>query len=535
MREAAGHVLLAIFGGMFRGILAFLVVVSCTAPNQNASVQVFKYNEVGGISSLDPAFARSQSNIWAVNQLFDGLVRLDSLLVPQPALATRWTVDSAGLVYTFYLKQGVEFVPHPAWGNKARVLRAADVVYTLNRLASPALQAPGAWVVRGVQKVEALHDSAVQIALTAPDPAFLGLLAMPYCLVVPEGADSIPDFGRNPVGTGPFYLKLWVDQEKLVMRRNPRYHMAGLPKLEAVNVRFIADKQAAFLEFLSGRLHFISGLDGSYKDEVFTPEGGLKEAYAGKIALQTTMYLNTEYLGFRTDPFAPGLQDVRVRRALSMGFDRGLMLKALRNNLGYPAVYGMIPPALPGAYTAQPMEYNPAKARELLKEANLPPDFQVTLLTNPSYLDLCEFIQASWKQLGVDARVEVVPPATLRQQMATGKAGFFRGSWIADYPEAGNYLGLFAGFNVAPAGPNYTRFNNPTFNDLFARAQAEPQEEKRREIYMKADSLVQAELPVLPLFYDQVVRLVDPRVRGFSPNALNLLDLREVWISETPQ
>lgn len=506
-----------------------LGIAACQSPTEVNTLQVFRYNESSGITSLDPAFARSQSNIWAVNQLFDGLVAFDSTLNTVPALATHWEVDSQGLRYTFFLRKGVRFHAHPHFESAARWLKARDVVYTLTRLASPSLNAPGAWVVKDIQSVQAQGDTAVIIALHRPVPALLSLLAMPYCLVVPAEADSMVDFGAHPAGTGPFFLQVWQDQEKLVMRKNPHYFQVGLPKLEAVAIRFIPEKQAAFLDLLTGRLDFISGLDGSFKDEVFLPSGQLKPHYAEQLRLQTAMYLNTEYLGMMSTTAGEALSDVHVRQALNMGFDRTLMLQTLRNNLGVPAIYGLIPPALAGAYTEQPITYNPERARALIQEAGWEGRVEVTLMTNPSYLDLCEFIQASWKQLGVKTTLEVVPPSTLRQQMATGKAPFFRASWIADYPDAGNYLSLFYGPMAAPQGPNYTQFKHPLFDQWFRMAEQAVEPGERAAIYRRMDSLVQYETPVIPLFYDQVVRLVQPNVRGLTPNPLNLLDLRKVW------
>jgi peptide/nickel transport system substrate-binding protein len=514
---------------MWRWIILGGVLAACQPEVEVDPLTVFRYNEASGITSLDPAFARSQSNIWAVNQLFDGLVAFDSILQVVPALATHWAMSPDGLEYIFYLRKGVQFHPHAVFGHQPRFLKAADVVYSFTRLANPRLNAPGAWVVKDIRAVKAQGDTAVVFVLQRPLPALLSLLAMPYSLVVPAQADSIPDFAAHPTGTGPFYLKVWEDQEKLVMRKNPHYFQPGLPKLEAVSIRFVPEKQAAFLDLLTGHLDFVSGLDGSFKDEVFAPNGTLKPEYARQLRLQTGMYLNTEYLGILNTANGEALTDARIRRALNMGFDRALMLQTLRNNLGVPAQFGLIPPALPGAYTQEPLVYNPEAAKQLIRAAGWDGRLKVTLLTNPSYLDLCEFIQASWKQIGVETTLEVVPPSTLRQQMATGKAPFFRASWIADFPDASNYLSLFYGPLAAPQGPNYTQFKNPLFDQWFKEAEASVGEEERLVLYRKMDSLVQAEAPVIPLFYDQVVRLVQPNVRGLSTNPLNLLDLRRVW------
>jgi peptide/nickel transport system substrate-binding protein len=114
----------------------------------------------------------------------------------------------------------------------------------------------------------------------------------------------------------------------------------------------------------------------------------------------------------------------------------------------------------------------------------------------------------------------------LLEQTAKSEALFFRGSWIADYPDAENYLSVFYGKNPAP--PNYTRYNNPQFNQLYEAALSEKNDSIRYALYRKADQLMIKDAPVVPLWYDMVIRLVQPYVKGFTPNSLNLLELRKV-------
>jgi peptide/nickel transport system substrate-binding protein len=139
---------------------------------------------------------------------------------------------------------------------------------------------------------------------------------------------------------------------------------------------------------------------------------------------------------------------------------------------------------------------------------------------------MANFVAKQLSESGIPVQIEVVQKSLLLELTSGSKALFFRGSWIADYPDAENYLSVFYSKNPAP--PNYTRYNNPEFDELFDRAIAETNDSARYELYRQADQLIINDAPVIPLWYDKVVRLVQPHVKGFPPNALNLLELRRV-------
>jgi ABC-type transport system substrate-binding protein len=527
----------------FIGVWSFLLLAACS---QEAIPEhtVFRYNESAGITSLDPAFARMQSNIWVVNQLFDGLVRLDDQLVPRPALAIDWEIDSSATRFTFYLREDVWFHHSPLFGEEGtRKLCAHDVVYSLQRLTDPTLGAPGAWIMRPVSKVFAPDSLTVIIELKEPFPPFLSLMAMPYAFVVPEeiAREKGQTFGRNPIGTGPFYMKRWIENEKLVLRRHDAYfEVEGndqLPYLEAVSIKFIPDKQAAFMEFIKGQSDLLSGLDAAYKDELLNPDGTLHKKHHSRFDYTTQLYLNTEYLGILMDTAsnlmsAHPLRLQKVRQAINYGFDRRAMMQFLRNNVGTPATGGFIPPGLPGSLSLdEGYDYNPELAAQLLAEAGFPEGVGlpvIELQTNASYLDICEFIQSQLSQLGIRLKIDVNPPATLRQAIATSKVPFFRGSWIADYADAENYLSLFYSKNFTPNGPNYTRFMNKEFDRAYEQCLSIPDWEVRADIYREMDSLVMFHAPVIPLYYDQVIRFFPKGIIGLDANGMNLLDLRRV-------
>lgn len=529
------------FSGMRSNLLLLaissILLVSCNSMPDVPEDSVFRYNEPSGIATLDPAFAREQSTIWACHQLFNGLVKMDSDLNIQPCIAESWSVTDSGTHYTFYLKSDVLFHKHSLLTEEQRIVTSEDVIYSLNRLTDRSTASPGAWVMSSVDTLYATSDFELHIVLHQPFAPFLGMLSMKYCSVVPqevvEGLGT--EFGRSPVGTGPFKFQLWATDEKLVFRKNPDYfEFEGehrLPYLEAVAIDFITDRQAAFMEFLKGETDLLFGLDASYKDELLTRDGELREEYQDRFNLQHIPFLNTEYLAINQQLEASHpLSRKEVRLALNYSIDREKMMRYLRNGIGKPADGGMIPrglpsyqPTLTGGYT-----YNLDSAKTLLERAGYPngqgiPPF--TLSTTANYLDLCEYLQASWNELGIPISVEVLPASSLREGKAQGTLPFFRASWIADYPDAENYLSLFTSGNHTPNGPNYTFFSNPIFDADYELAKNEANDSIRRAIYQSLDGLIVREAPVVPLFYDEVIRFVPKNIEGLTPNALNLLEL----------
>ena len=324
-------------------ILLLFSLSQCTSVKEKKIGQVFRYNEFANITSLDPAFARNLSNIWATTQLFNGLVQLDDSLNVTPDIAKEWSVSSDGLNYKFSLRDNVYFHQSIAFGDeRTRKVVATDFVYSLNRLRDPKVASPGGWVLQNVDEIKALNKYELKIKLKKPFPAFLGLLTMEYCSVVPrEVIDKINEKFRNqPIGTGPFHFKKWEEDVKLVLRKNPNYFEKdsqgiSLPYLEAIAITFIPDIQSEFMLFIQGKLDILNSLDNSYKDELLTSNGNLRESYKTKINMQKGPYLNTEYIGFYLDTKSEAIRSKLVREAINLGFDRKKMIAYLRNNIGF--------------------------------------------------------------------------------------------------------------------------------------------------------------------------------------------------------
>lgn len=535
---------------VFRSLFILLCVfvsllwASCSKKETNDNRTVFRYNEVAGIASLDPAFAKDQAMIWADLQLYNGLVQTDNELNIQPAIAKSWEISSDGLEYRFYLRDDVFFHTHELFKGKKRKVVASDFVYSLNRILDEKTASPGRNFFTCIEKTEsgysitAENDSVLIIRLKEPFSPFLGILSMPYASVVAKEVVEYykQDYRKNPIGTGPFKFKMWKEGVKLVMLKNEDYFEKdslgnSLPYLDAVAITFIIDKQSVFLEFVKGNIDFISGIDPNYKDEVLTRSGKLQPKYENKIKLLTQTYLNTEYLGFRMDLNSP-LNDKRVRQAINHGFDREKMIKYLRNNIGVAGKWGILPQGLAGFdSTAKTYNYDPQLSRSLLAQAGYPNGegmSEITLSTTASYLDLCKYIQQQLGLLGIKVKLDVNPPAALRENMAQGQSEWFRGSWIADYPEAENYLSLFYSPNRSPKGSNYTAFSSKEYDRLYEQARRENDLQKRILLYERMNQILMDEAPIVVLYYDQVLRFTQKNISGLEPNPMNHLVLKYV-------
>ncbi|MFM2190304.1 MAG: hypothetical protein RL491_690 [Bacteroidota bacterium] len=538
-------------------LIALAFSVSCTDSGQNQNGKtVFRYNEASGVSSLDPAFARGQADIWACNQLYNGLLQMNDSLEVMPCIAESFGVSDDGLEYRFKLRGDVFFHDSPVFPNgKGRRVVANDFKFSFNRILEPSTLSPGTWVFNqvlrdstGKPSFSCSSDSIFIIRLSKPFPAFAGLLTTQYCSVVPH--EAVEHFGKefrkNPVGTGPFKLFIWEERTALVFHKNENYfeHYLGerMPFVDAVTISFLSDKQAAFMEFVKGKLDFISGLDASYKDELLDRNGDLREKYRGRFMMDKAPYLNTEYLGIlmdlkNADGVINPLNDLRIRKAINYGFDRVKMIRYLRNGIGTPGIYGLVPPGMPGfdAHEVSGYVYDPQKTKDLLRAAGYPNGKglpEITLSTTKEYQDLCEFMQGQLAESGIRIRVEVNQGATHREMVAKQKLSFFRGSWIADYPDAENYLSLLYSPNRAPVGPNYTHFSSTEFDSLYNRAMAETNSNSRKLQYIEMDRLAISQSPVVVLYYDEVVRLRGKHISGLGMNAMNLLSLKKVRVKK---
>jgi len=537
-------------GKVFIFILTIGFLLSACRSNSTSDKKIFRYNEPTGIASLDPAFAKNQSVIWPVHQIYNTLVQTDANLNIVPSLAKSWDISEDKKTYRFHLRGDVFFQDNDVFPEgRGRRLRASDIVFSLSRLLDKKTASSGAWIfnerIAGPQAFQAPDDSTFELRLLTPFHPMLGLLSMQYCSILPS--ESIEkygtDFRNHPCGTGPFQFKSWEEGQDLILVKNKNYFekdSAGnaLPYLDAIKISFFDNRATEFLLLQQGRLDFMNDIDPSFKDEVLNKKGSLKKKWEGRIILSKSPYLNTEYLGIVVDSSLPAVKAsplhlLKIRQAINYGFDRRKMMMYLRNSIGIPAESGFIPAGLPSfdSVRVHGYHYDPSKARQLLQEAGFPGGEGlplITLKTIDIYADLAGFIARQLEEIGIRVQIDITQKSLLLEETAKSQALFFRGSWIGDYPDAENYLSVFYSENPAP--PNYTRYKNPAFDRMYRNSLVENNDSIRFELYRKMDQLMINDAPVVPLWYDQVIHLVNPAIIGFEANGLNLLELRRTRV-----
>ena len=332
-----------------------LCLTSCSQKHRTGK-NIFHYNEQTGIASLDPAFAKNQSIMWTVHQLYNTLVEIDKDLNIIPSIAKSWEISDDRRIYTFHLRNDVFFHDDSAFAlKKGRQLVAQDIAYSFNRVIDKQTASPGAWIFNN--KIDSLNgfrvidDSTFQLKLIRPYTPILGILSMQYCSIVPKEAVEKyrNDFRRHPVGTGPFTFVAWEEGQALILKKNENYFEKDslgnrLPYLKGIKISFYDNKATEFLLFRQKQLDFMNDIESSFKDEVLTKKGELRKNWEGKIVLQTHPYLNTEYLGMLVDTSNELVKNSpirlkKIRQAINYGFDRRKMIMYLRNSLGRPSFF----------------------------------------------------------------------------------------------------------------------------------------------------------------------------------------------------
>ncbi|GAB4201211.1 MAG: ABC transporter substrate-binding protein [Bacteroidia bacterium] len=542
------------------GLLVLVwILLSASCSDKNANKQpssyddkkIFYYNEKDGISSLDPAESNVLPHIWICNQLYNGLVQLDDSLNVLPCIAKSWEIEEDGTKYVFHLRNDVYFHDNECFpGGKGRKVVAYDFEFSFNRLlVTP--NSTAASLLAYIDKSErtnyrpfqSINDSTFVIYLKQPYSVFLNILTMKYFSVIPyEAIDYYKKtFRTHAVGTGPFMLKHWEEGNKMILVKNPNYFEKDnegnrLPYLDAVSISFIRDKETAFIEFLNGKLDMISGADAMNINEVLDKSGTLNKTYASKCYLQKANYLKTDYIGLLVDEKVnknSPLLKKSFRQALNYAIDRERLVKYFRNGVGMPAVAGIVPKGFKSFDTneVKGYRYNPDKVRELLKECGYPDGKglpEITLHITEDYKEQASFLQSQWKEFNIPVKISIEQPSVFRQATLLFQYEMFKKNWIGDYPDEENFFALFYSKNFAPVGFNYTHFKNVDFDLLYEKTLRTTDEKEKIKLYREMDKILIDQAPIIPLYYDEVVRLVSHKVKGLNMNPINVLTLKHV-------
>ncbi|MBA2565097.1 MAG: ABC transporter substrate-binding protein, partial [Gemmatimonadetes bacterium] len=395
-----------------------------------------------------------------------------------------------------------------------------------------------------VPGLEVVDPATLRIRLTRPFGPFLKRLAMGYSFIVPREAVERygADFFQHPVGTGPFRFVSWTPNQRVVLRRNPRYWDVDadgnrLPYLDGAEVKLIADAKSAFLNFDTGELDQLEPIPTEFWSNVFDEQRKLKGKYAAYQVAQT-VELSTDFYGFNLD-VEPWKGRPQLRQAVNFAIDRERIIRFVLKGRNVPA-YEFIPPSMPGFGPLQHYRYDPARARALLAEAGFPngaglPRLTLQLNSGGTINDLvAEAIQSGLADVGIRVQLLRVAWAQHLEAIENGKTSFFRFGWVGDYPDAENFLTLFDNRAFSPSGNNYFHYSNPEFQRLYEEGVRQTNPERAADLYRQAQEIVLRDAPMMFLYHSERVHLLQGHVRGFKANGTRLF-LAKYWWLEDPR
>lgn len=486
--------------------------------------------------TLDPVYWEDLQSAIPMQAIYDTLVTYSlngSKVVPD--LAT-WTVSKNGLVYTFHLKKGIRF-------SNGAPLTASDVVYSLNRVSSydaggPKGPAPygssyndivgyNAWFnggkkpaasVKGMSGLTAPNPSTVVIHLVQPQAYLLNELALESAAVLDPAVVEkygVVNYQLHAVGTGPYKLLYWHQNQQMVLVPNPYYNRANPARMAKVVFNVNVPFSTQFLLFKEGKVDMIDLPDqGTYLSALGTP-GMMNDFY--KQATNEIWY-------FALNTTKPPFNNLDVRLAVNYAIDRAPDLRLI-NGLG-SVMTEPLPPKMPGYEPGlKGYPYNPSLARKLLRKAGYPHGFTVTLMYTtgrPFVQDVSENIQAQLAAVGIHVILKnIASTGSYFSYTADPKNPFEMAwsDWYQDYPDPEDFLfNLLDGQTIGSL--NVAAWNDTAFNTLVGKADALPasQDTERLRLYDEAQKIAIQQAPWIPMFYPLQDAFVQPWVMPHNVN-----------------
>lgn len=557
-------------------ILTIILLVSCSETEKpalrigkgNINVGgVFKVNEVMDIRSLHPLAITEVAGYRVASQVYEGLVKFDqSTLDPIPGLAESWESNESATEWTFRLRQGVMFHDDPCFETgKGREVKAEDVKFCFEQLCTPGSNNQMFWLVRdrlkGAQAfydaavagnasldlecVEVVDDYTVKIKLNFPFASFLRLMGHNAFFVYPKEAVEKygDDLTTHAVGTGPFKLKAFKNNELVVLERNPTYWATDeygnvLPYLDAVQVTFAKDKKTELLNFKNGALDMVFTLPIDMYGAVM---GELSEVGTSGLDYkpQVMPSLSVHYYSFQHANTV--FSDKRVRQAFNLAIDREALVGQTLQGEGTPGKYGIVPPVFKNYphNAVRGHHFDPSKARALLAEAGFPngegfPELTLeTTSGGQNYEIVAQVVQQMLKEnLNISVRIEVMSMAQQSTNEESGQSTFWRSAWLADYPDPENFICLFLGDDLQEHSASYlntVNYHSTLYDSLYQRGIRELNEAERFKIFSRLDQILVDDAVIMPLYYEEFTRLIPTYVKGFPQNSIEYRDYSTVW------
>jgi ABC-type transport system substrate-binding protein len=518
-------------------LLIFLFTISAPIPYRASALQIDipldQALVLAGGESTNPRDYDPATTFGSVDKLlYSGLVSLDPQLNLTPDLARSWEVSPDGRVYTFHLRENATF-------HNGKPVTARDIIYSWERAASPELASDTALTYLGdivgmtelaagqaehAAGLQAVDDHTLQVTIDAPKPYFLYKLTYSNAFIVDkENVESGEEWYRQPNGTGPYKLREWTRFERIVYEANPDFYL-GKSSIPYVVYQLYSGVGIRLYE--SGEID-ITGISRYDADRFMDPTEPMHDE------LITGVNLCTGYVTF--DTTRPPFDDVNVRKAFSMAFDRQKYLEVVLGGHALPAK-GLYPPGLPGFNNAlQGLPYDPAQARAYLEQSKyggaegLPPivftDGGIGTYIGPDVAAMAEM----WEQnLGVTITIENLEPNYYLDQIYAGNHGqLISSGWCADYPDPENFVDVL--FH-SESGQNTGGYSNPQLDTLLEQARVEQDVTRRIAMYQQAEQILVDDAAALWTTHSFSYELVKPYVKGYVFTPIDIPIQRYMWL-----
>jgi oligopeptide transport system substrate-binding protein len=507
------------------------------AGNRTGTLHVGNGAEPG---TLDPHLVDAFNDMRVIGALLEGLCAIDERTSQAvPAAAERWEASPDGLTWTFHLRAGLQ------WSN-GEPLTADDFVQSWRRALSPNLASPYAYFLFPIRNGEAFNAGKVTdpaaLGLAAPDERTLVLTLERPTPYLPQLAANLAWYPINPrvlerlgglsnrttpwlkpanfVGNGPFVLKEWTPDSRIIVAKNPRYREAAAVRLNEIVFYPIENPDVEERNFRAGQLHLTYALPLS-KIPTYREQEPAK--------LRADPFLRTYFIRFNTTK--PPFDNPRLRRALSLALDRDTISRKLLHESFAPA-HHFVAPGFPGFESRHRVPDDFAAARALLADAGYPggkglPAFELQVRNDDALPRVIEAVQAMWqRELGIQVTIAQLEQKTAIQNQRLMDFTVGANAWTADFADPVSQLEVF----LKDSGSNWTGWGDPAYDRALAEAARTPDQQKRFELFQQAEAVLLDQAPIIPLIFGARNYLIDPSVKGWEPAPLGLQQYKKVYL-----
>lgn len=500
--------------------------------------KTFVYCSEASPSTFNPQMAEDGPTFNASSQmLYNRLVEFeDGGTKPVPGLAEKWDISKDGKTYTFHLRKNATFHTTDTF-KPTRPMNADDVIFSFNRGLKkdhPYHKVNGGnyvyfqgmeltTMIKDIQKVD---DYTVKFILNQPAAPFLANVAMSFAVILSkEYGDQLLKAGTpqkidiEPVGTGPFVLKRYVKDNSIRYEAHPTY-WAGRAKLDKVVFAITPDPNVRFQKLKAGECNLIAepapqdlkGISGNSNLKLMSQPG----ANVGYLAL------NTEKTPFNK---------VEVRQAIAHALNRDNYMQVVYQGTATIAK-NLIPPTVWAAKPdTQDYDYNPEKAKELLKKAGYPNGFEAELWTlpvsrpyNPNGKKMGELMQADLAKVGIKVKLVTYDWPTYLSKSRNGEHQMLQIGWTTDNGDPDNFMATLLSCGAVKGGSNMARFCNKDYDQIINRARLVSDIKERTQFYYKSQDFFKKQVPLVTLAHATVFRGLTKNVEGYKISPLGVED-----------